>query len=153
MTDIVDKATRSRMMAGIGGRNTRPELRLRSALHAMGFRFRIHVKELPGKPDILLPGYRAAILVHGCFWHRHGGCRYTTTPATRPEFWAAKFAGNVRRDAITAAELATLGWRVAIIWECALRTDADVEHTARVVTAWLRGPEEQLEWGASNLQA
>lgn len=147
MTDIVDRETRSRMMAGIGGRNTRPELALRSALHARGFRFRLHARDLPGKPDIVLPRYRAVIFVHGCFWHRHADCRYATTPATRPEFWQDKFAGNVRRDAAAVAELRHRRWRVAIVWECGLRTVADVGASADIVAGWLRGDGVILETG------
>ena len=98
MTDIVDSQTRSRMMSGIRGKNTKPELALRRSLHALGFRYRLHAKGIPGKPDIVMPKYRAVIFVHGCFWHRHAGCRYATVPATRPEFWATKFDANVVRD-------------------------------------------------------
>ena len=132
-------------MAGIGGRNTRPELAIRSALHARGFRFRLHARELPGKPDIVLPRYRAVIFVHGCFWHRHADCRYATTPATRPEFWQEKFAGNVARDASAVSELRHRGWRVAIVWECRLRTAADVRASADDVEGWLLGEGVMLE--------
>ena len=121
MADVVDKATRSRMMSGIKGRNTRPELVVRRALHAAGFRYRLHVPNLPGRPDIVLPKHRAIILVHGCFWHRHHGCRFTTTPATRPEFWAEKFARNVERDARDRQALQAAGWRIATLWECEVR--------------------------------
>jgi DNA mismatch endonuclease (patch repair protein) len=123
MADVVDKATRSRMMSGIKGKNTKPEMVVRQALHRAGFRFRIHARGLPGKPDLLLPKWQAAILVHGCFWHRHEGCRFTTTPATRPGFWSEKFAANVIRDQRAQAALADAGWRVATVWECALRRD------------------------------
>ncbi|WP_420720181.1 very short patch repair endonuclease [Abyssibius alkaniclasticus] len=98
MTDIVDKQTRSRMMAGIKGKNTKPELVLRRALHARGFRYRLHSKNVPGRPDLVFPKHHAIVFVHGCFWHRHEGCRHTTTPSTRPEFWQAKFDANVARD-------------------------------------------------------
>ena len=98
MADIVDRQTRSRMMSGIRGKNTKPEMILRRALHARGFRYRLHGKGVPGRPDLILAKHRAVIFVHGCFWHRHEGCRYATTPATRPEYWAEKFAANVRRD-------------------------------------------------------
>lgn len=135
------------MMAGIGGRNTRPELAIRSALHARGFRFRLHARELPGKPDIVLPRYRAVIFVHGCFWHRHADCRYTTTPATRPEFWQKKFAGNVARDNSAVSELRHRGWRVAIVWECGLRTVADIRASADVVEGWLLSEDVILETG------
>ena len=110
MADIVSPETRSRMMSGIRGRNTRPELVLRSALHARGFRFRLHVRDLPGKPDLVFPKHRAVIQVHGCFWHRHG-CKKTTNPSTNSEFWALKFRQNVERDVKTEAELVELGWR------------------------------------------
>lgn len=131
-------------MAGIRGRNTRPELMLRRALHAAGFRFRLHRKDLPGKPDIVMPGRSVVIFVHGCFWHRHAGCRLTTTPATRPEFWAAKFEGNVARDARTKSLLLAEGWRVAIVWECALQRGRSAE-TQRALEDWLRGQEPEFE--------
>lgn len=114
--DIVDRATRSRMMSGIRGKNTRPELAVRSYLHRCGLRFRLH-STLPGKPDIVLPKHQAAVFVHGCFWHRHG-CRFTTTPSTRPAFWQKKFDANTARDARVRQQLAELGWRVFVIWEC-----------------------------------
>ena len=144
MADVVDAATRSRMMAGIRGRDTGPELVLRRALHRAGFRFRLHAAGLPGKPDLVLPKWRAAVLVHGCFWHRHAGCRYATNPATRPEFWSAKFAGNVQRDRRNHAALLALGWRVATAWECALRKER-LEDTAVELARWLRGDAITLE--------
>ena len=116
--DIVDKATRSRMMAGIRGTDTKPERLVRSWLHRQGLRFRLHKFGLPGRPDIILSKYRAAIFVHGCFWHRHPGCRYATTPASNAAFWQEKFRKNVARDRKKAAELRRLGWRVLTIWEC-----------------------------------
>ena len=123
--DVHSPATRSRNMAAIRSANTKPELRVRSALHALGFRFRLHRKDLPGRPDIVLPKYRTVIFVHGCFWHCHR-CKYgSVVPATRAEFWAAKRAGNVARDRRNAAALRRLGWRVIVLWECKLRTDAD----------------------------
>ncbi|MBT2305503.1 DNA mismatch endonuclease Vsr [Variovorax paradoxus] len=106
------------MMSGIRGTDTQPEMLVRRYLHATGLRFRVHVRSLPGRPDIVLPRYRAAVFIHGCFWHRHPGCRMATTPATRPEFWAAKFASNVTRDASNEDRLALAGWRVITIWEC-----------------------------------
>jgi len=117
--DVVDRATRSRMMSGIRGKNTKPELFVRSYLHRSGLRFRLHSK-LPGKPDLVLPRYRAVVFVHGCFWHRHKGCRFTTTPASNPAFWQDKFASNIRRDAKVTAQLEKLGWRVLVIWACQL---------------------------------
>ena len=123
MADIVDPETRSRMMSGIRGKDTKPELALRRALHARGFRYRSHDKRLPGKPDLILPRFRAAIFVHGCFWHRHKGCKYATTPATRPEFWQSKFRENVERDQRNIDALLALGWRAAVVWECEIRKD------------------------------
>lgn len=113
-------------MSRIKGRDTGPELRLRSLLHRAGFRFRLHAKDLPGKPDIVLPKYRTAIFVHGCFWHRHEGCRNATTPSTRPEFWQEKFDGNVERDKRNRAAIETAGWTVITVWECDLKADADL---------------------------
>lgn len=137
MADVVDIATRSRMMAGIKGANTKPERDLRAALHARGFRYRLHAKNIVGRPDLVFAKYHAVVFVHGCFWHRHKGCRYATTPATRPEFWQAKFAANVARDERVAGELSRQGWRVAIVWECALRHHSDVELVARNIEQWL----------------
>ena len=115
MTDIVDSQTRSRMMSGIRGKNTKPELALRRSLHALGFRYRLHAKGIPGKPDIVMPKYRTVIFVHGCFWHRHASCRYATVPATRPEFWVDKFDANVVRDAAVQSALREAGWRVGVV--------------------------------------
>ena len=124
MADVVDARTRSRMMSGIRGKDTRPELLVRRQLHRLGFRFRLHDPRLPGKPDLVLRKHSAVIFVHGCYWHRHEGCRYATTPATRREFWLSKFAANVQRDLRDQAALRTEGWRVFVIWECALRRDS-----------------------------
>lgn len=117
--DVVDVATRGRMMAGIRGKDTKPELIVRSFLHRAGLRFRLHAK-LPGKPDLIFPKYGAAVFVHGCFWHRHEDCRYATTPANNAAFWQDKFASNVRRDATVRQNLGELGWRVLVIWSCEL---------------------------------
>lgn len=120
MTDVVDVATRSRMMAGIQGKNTRPELFLRKALHAMGFRYRLGGKGLPGKPDIVFPKRRVVIFVHGCFWHMHE-CKYFKQPATNPQFWREKLENNVQRDRRVVDELQSKGWTVLTVWECELR--------------------------------
>jgi DNA mismatch endonuclease (patch repair protein) len=133
---------RSRMMAGIRGKDTRPELALRSALFAAGFRYRLHERGLPGSPDLVFPKYRAALFVHGCFWHRHEGCRYATSPKTNGEFWHRKFEGNVSRDARNVALLGERGWRVAIVWECALKRSAD--QAAQAVGVWLRSNDGAL---------
>lgn len=113
--------TRSRNMAAIRGKNTAPELAVRGILHAMGLRFRLHRKDLPGRPDIVLQRHRTVVFVHGCFWHRHEGCRYTTTPKTRLAFWQAKFDANVARDHRNRIALEEMGWRVLVVWECELR--------------------------------
>lgn len=110
--------SRSAIMRRVGRANTKPELIVRSLLHSVGLRFRLHRKSLPGSPDIVLSKHRTAIFVHGCFWHRHPGCKYATTPKTRQEFWIPKFEGNVARDARKEAQLQELGWRVLIVWEC-----------------------------------
>lgn len=139
------------MMSNIRDRDTGPELLLRRALHQLGFRFRIHAKKLPGKPDLVLPKYRAAIFIHGCFWHRHRQCRLATTPATRPDFWNAKFSGNMERDARVHEALLRSGWRVATIWECALRKPQDVATVAEIVAIWLPSEIETLEIGSDDL--
>lgn len=133
---------RSRMMAGIRGKNTGPELKLRYALFAAGFRYRLHRRDLPGSPDMVFPKYRAVLFVHGCFWHRHMGCRYTTTPKSNGEFWRLKFEGNVSRDARDISMLRQSGWRIGIVWECALKRS--VEAVAATVGAWLQGDEDAL---------
>lgn len=120
MADIVDQKTRSRMMSRIRGSNTKPEIRLRKALHAEGFRFRLNVRRLPGTPDIVLPKWNTAILVHGCFWHRHPDCSKATTPSSNTMFWQDKFAANVERDRRALLKLDELGWRTLTIWECSI---------------------------------
>lgn len=147
MTDIVDKQTRSRMMAGIRGRNTKPEVVLRRALHARGYRFRLHSTRVPGKPDILLAKYNAAVFVHGCFWHRHAGCKYTTTPSTRREFWQNKFSANVSRDEAVQDALKASGWRVAIVWECSLRHASQIESATDQLSNWLKSKATEIEIG------
>jgi DNA mismatch endonuclease (patch repair protein) len=116
--DVVDAATRSRMMSGIRGRNTTPELVVRSALHRAGLRYRLHRRDLPGSPDIVLPRFRTVVFVHGCFWHRHASCRYCTMPKTNANFWKQKFENNVVRDARQKRALRLDGWRVLTVWEC-----------------------------------
>jgi len=121
MVDVVDPATRSRMMSGIRGKNTKPELLVRKYLHAQGLRFRLHVKNLPGKPDIVLSKYRAIVFVHGCFWHHHEGCKYATMPSSRVDYWTNKLSDNVVRDQYQSAALEGLGWQVFVVWECELQ--------------------------------
>lgn len=118
MTDIISKEKRSWNMSRIQGRNTKPEIIVRSLLHKAGYRFRLHKKDLPGKPDIVLFKYKTIIFVHGCFWHRHLGCKYSYTPKTRTDFWESKFKHNMSRDIENITELKGLGWKVLVIWEC-----------------------------------
>jgi DNA mismatch endonuclease (patch repair protein) len=116
--DKLTKARRSWNMSRIRGKDTGPERIVRSLLHRMGYRFRLHVRGLPGKPDVVLPKYRTVILVHGCFWHRHRRCKNCTTPTNRREFWISKLEGNAERDRRHVRALRTLGWRVLVVWEC-----------------------------------
>lgn len=116
--DRLSKRHRSWNMSQIRAKDTKPEMRVRSMLHQMGFRFRLHVESLPGHPDIVLPKHNRLILVHGCYWHRHNGCKYAYTPKSRTEFWEAKFAKNVIRDQHQESALTSLGWHVSVIWEC-----------------------------------
>ncbi|MFO0406766.1 MAG: very short patch repair endonuclease [Labrys sp. (in: a-proteobacteria)] len=120
MADSLTRERRSWNMSRIRGTNTGPEKQLRSLLHRAGYRFRIHARRLPGSPDIVLPRYRTAVFVHGCFWHRHPGCRNATTPGSRSDFWTAKFEGTVARDKTKAAQLEAAGWQVITVWECEL---------------------------------
>ncbi len=125
-TEASVSSARSRNMAAIRGRNTSPELKIRSLLHHLGFRFRLHRRTLPGSPDIVLPRHRTVVFVHGCFWHRHPGCRYTTTPKTRADFWAKKFEQNKERDQRQQMQLRELGWSVMVVWECELQDMASL---------------------------
>ena len=118
MTDIVDRDKRSEIMSRIRNRDTTPEMIVRRMAHRLGFRFRLHRKDLPGSPDIVFPRHRAVIMVHGCFWHRHSGCKHASSPQTRVRFWEEKFKGNVVRDRRNETALRELGWRVMVIWEC-----------------------------------
>lgn len=113
-------------MSRIRSNNTKPEKRLRSLLHRVGYRFRINVKQLPGSPDIVLPKYRTVIFVHGCFWHRHVGCKYAYTPKSRIEFWENKFRSTIERDQKKANALETSGWQVLVVWECELKNNPQV---------------------------
>lgn len=121
MTDVFTTSKRSEVMSRIKNRNTKPELAVRSLLHRMGYRFRLHRADLPGKPDIVLSRYKTVIFVHGCFWHRHKDCRFAYTPKSRTDFWLKKLESNVIRDQLVKADLERLGWRVITVWECELR--------------------------------
>jgi len=141
MADVVDTATRSRMMSGIRGKNTKPEILVRSLLHRQGFRFRLHDRALPGNPDIVLSRYHAVVFVHGCFWHGHE-CRLFKWPSTRPEFWHEKISWNRIRDHESQEALLARGWRVGVVWECDLRgKEESIKAVVHGVTAWLGSDE------------
>ena len=140
MADIVSPEKRSRMMAGIRGKNTRPEIFVRKGLHALGFRYRLHVKDLPGKPDIVFPKYGAAIFVHGCFWHGHD-CHLFCRPKSREEFWRAKIETNQKNDEKSLYAISEQGWRTLVIWECAIKGKIRLPSQETILRAaeWLRG--------------
>lgn len=148
MVDVVSPASRSRMMAGIKGKNSQPELLVRRLLFALGYRFRLHRRDLPGTPDIVMPRRKVAIFVHGCFWHLHQGCRYAKMPATRVDFWKVKLEANVERDHLAVEKLQALGWRVLCIWECSTREADAAASLQGVMRAWIEGDERLGEIGA-----
>lgn len=153
MVDVVDRQTRSRMMSGIRGKDTKPEILIRKALHARGFRFRLHRRDLPGSPDIVMPKYRAVILINGCFWHGHE-CSLFKWPKTRPDFWRAKIDGNILRDQKNHSELKRLGWRVCLLWECEIKR-ADEARRLEVVSRiseWLDSESAEIHLPHSRVQ-
>ncbi|OAN82392.1 very short patch repair endonuclease [Jannaschia sp. EhC01] len=145
MADVHDRVTRSRNMAAIRGVDTRPEMTIRKALHARGFRYRLHAKGLPGKPDLILPKYTAAVFVHGCFWHGHD-CPLFRWPKTREEFWRDKIGRNQTRDVDVRRQLGADGWRVAVVWECALkgRGRLPLAHVIDSLSVWLSSDAKEL---------
>lgn len=126
--DTVPRGERSRIMRAVPRKDTAPEVRVRKMAHKLGLRFRLHRKDLPGSPDLVFPKYRLCLFVHGCFWHRHPGCKKATTPKSNAAFWTEKFAKNIERDRRQVEELMALGWRVGIIWECQTQNDYQLEH-------------------------
>lgn len=145
--DTVDVKTRSKIMSLVRQKATGPELIIRKALHRRGFRYRLNVKSLPGSPDLVFPKYHAVIFVHGCFWHRHG-CKATTTPGTRREFWEAKFKDNVSRDKRNIEELGSFGWRVMVVWECVLKKNKkSLNRIVDDVVKWLNSDKVYAEIG------
>lgn len=147
MIDIVDKKTRSRMMAGIRAKDTEPEMLVRRFLHGQGFRYSLHAKKLPGSPDLILTRFNLAIFVHGCFWHRHQGCKLSYVPKSNTDTWLAKFDKNIQRDRKQINQLADSGWRVIVIWECGLKS-------SQPDLAWLpeairSGSQQYMEWPAN----
>ncbi|WP_075092141.1 very short patch repair endonuclease [Planctomyces sp. SH-PL14] len=146
MPDVVDAQTRSRMMSGIRGKDTRPEMTIRRALHRLGFRYRLHSKTLPGKPDLIFPRLSAVIFVHGCFWHGHD-CHLFKWPSSRKEFWREKIEGNRTRDAVSSGRIEEAGWRILTVWECALkgRTRQSEVAVVEAVASWLTSGTGNME--------
>lgn len=144
--DIVDAVTRSRMMAGIKGKNTKPEMLVRRGLHALGYRFRLHDRALPGQPDMVLPRWRAVIFVHGCFWHGHD-CHLFRWPASRQDFWRQKIGRNQERDVEVEAALEHSGWRLLKIWECSIKGKSRIgsEAVISIAAAWLGSDQQKGE--------
>lgn len=145
MADRLSPTQRSRNMAGIRGKDTIPERTLRSRLHRSGLRFRLHCRSLPGRPDLVFAKYRAAVFVHGCFWHRHPGCAFAYQPKSRKKFWQNKFDANVMRDRRQIEGLLGAGWRVIVVWECALRKGSHAEQATTQVIEWLRSTQRRGE--------
>lgn len=146
MTDIVDPATRSRMMSGIRSENTKPEMLVRKALHKIGFRYRLHDSRIPGKPDLVFPKYHAVLFVNGCFWHGHD-CPLFRMPETRNEFWKDKIRKNLERDAVVLKRLEDIGWRFGIVWECSLKGKKRIgtEEIVKRIVAWLESDTKEFE--------
>ena len=154
MADFMTPKQRSRAMSKVKGEETKIEQTVRSLLHRRGFRFRKNVKNIPGKPDIVLPKYKAIVFIHGCFWHHHPGCAKSKLPETRKEFWKNKIQGNIDRDKKNIEILLSLAWRVGIIWECALKKAELVSDPISELTDWIISEEDLCEihkpFGASN---
>lgn len=148
MVDVMSADKRSALMSRIRGKDTTPEWHIRRALWNAGLRYRLHSKRLPGKPDIVLPKWNAVVLVQGCFWHRHEGCPWFRLPKTRPEFWNDKLQRNRERDAANLAELSSRQWRIAVVWECALRTSP--EQAGRQLVAWVKAGHGNIEVEGDN---
>jgi DNA mismatch endonuclease (patch repair protein) len=146
VVDVVSRGKRSQMMAGIKGKNTSPEIALRRGLHARGFRFRLHRRDLPGAPDLVFPSRRAVLFAHGCFWHRHD-CHLFKWPSTRREFWRDKISQNAARDELLRERLAVSGWRVGVVWECALkgRTRRSLDEVLNECAEWLSSDRQSME--------
>ncbi|HMM54222.1 MAG TPA: DNA mismatch endonuclease Vsr [Candidatus Desulfobacillus sp.] len=146
MTDVVAPEVRSRMMAAIRGADTRPEMLVRRFLHRHGLRYRLHAEELPGKPDLVFPRHGAVVFVHGCYWHRHQGCKYATMPSSNVKFWKTKFRENVIRDRKAMVNLLNAGWRVFVIWECGLKEALSVKRLAWLPHAIQHGRKRLTQW-------
>lgn len=151
--DVVDSDTRSRMMAGIGSKNTKPELIVRRFLHAMGFRYRLHERILPGRPDLVFPKYGVVIFINGCFWHRHPNCKYSTLPKSNSTLWNKKFRANVSRDKKNIQRLIEKGWRVIVIWECGLKLAGKKEKLDWLPSTITNGTDSFVEWPVTGNEA
>lgn len=149
MGDVVDSVTRSQMMAGIKGKHTKPERKVRVYLHRNGFRYSLHRRDLPGTPDLVLRKYHAVVFVHGCFWHMHKGCKFATFPSTRPEFWRQKLEANGARDERQCRDLRRMGWRVAVVWECSLKLRPGA--ALAELSDFLRSDQGYAEFGADQV--
>jgi DNA mismatch endonuclease (patch repair protein) len=145
VADIVSAAERSRIMGRIGGRNTGPEIAVREFLFDRGFRYRLHARDLPGRPDIVLPKWRAAVFVHGCFWHQHPNCRDAVMPSSHRSFWRSKLNANRRRDQAAIKLLQDEGWRVAVLWECVVRHPERHPGAMARLARWLTGNRRVIE--------
>lgn len=143
MADVMSAAKRSALMSRIRAKDTTPEMLVRRYLWAAGFRYRLYPKKLAGKPDLVLPRWHAVVFVHGCFWHRHEGCGYFRLPKTRPDFWDTKLQRNRDRDASVSKVLTSTGWRIAVVWECALREDLD--GTGFLLASWIRNGKKSIQ--------
>jgi DNA mismatch endonuclease Vsr len=151
VTDIMSPAQRSARMALIRGANTKPELRVRRLLHELGYRFRLHRRDLPGRPDIVLPTRRKLIFVHGCFWHHHEGCKVGHLPRSRQDYWALKFTTNKERDARNLAEVTAMGWDAQVVWECEVKDFAALSGRLRAFLG-PPGPESKNKPGPGTLR-
>jgi DNA mismatch endonuclease (patch repair protein) len=151
MVDTVSPEVRSRIMGSIKGRDTKPEMVIRRMLHALGFRYRLHVKDLPGCPDIVLPKYNAVIMVNGCFWHGHD-CHISNRPKSRSEYWEQKIAKNRIRDWQSRSQLHELGWRVATIWECSIfgKTKKPLDSVSGLISLWLKSRDKEITIEGNN---
>jgi len=145
MTDTLSPEQRSQLMAKVHGKDTAMEKKVRSYLHKRGYRFRKHITGLPGSPDIVLPKYGATIFVHGCFWHGHSGCRKSRLPTTRRVFWEEKRRANIERDVRKVAELINGGWRVAVVWQCALEKTTTFSYHMKILEDWINSDKDQCE--------
>lgn len=153
MVDVVSPEKRSQMMSGIKAKDSIPEMQVRRTLFAIGYRFRLHRRDLPGTPDIVMPGRKIAIFVHGCFWHAHVGCKFAKTPSTRTEFWVAKLRGNVERDQLAISNLVAMGWRVLTVWECSTRSLRAAATLHDALRLWIESDVSVGEMSAKSLTA